>query len=57
MPRGYKVFEDFENGKCIYQEDLKYLTDHICGNLNNWSPNYPLWYSMYSYSSKAYIVC
>ena len=57
MPRGYKVFEDFENGKYIHQEDLNYLSDHICGNLNNWMPNYPFWYNMYSYSSKAYIVC
>ena len=33
------------------------MNDHICGNLNNWTSNYRFWYNMYSYSSKAYIVC
>ena len=57
MPRGFKIFEDFESGKYVHQDDLRYLTDHICGNLNNWTPNYPFLYNMYCYSSKAYIVC
>ena len=57
MPHGFKIFEDFESGKYIHQDDLRYLTDHICGNLNNWTSNYSFWYYMYSYSSKAYIVC
>ena len=51
MPRGFKIFEDFESRKYVHQDDLRYLTDHI------WTPNYPFWYNMYYYSSKAYIVC
>ena len=33
------------------------MCNHICGSLNNWTPNYRFWYNMYSYSSKTYIVC
>ena len=33
-----QVFEKFE--KFIYEEDLKHMANHICGNLNNWTPNY-----------------
>ena len=51
MPRGFKIFEEFESRKYIRLEDLKFMTDHICGNLNSF------WYNMYSYSSKVYIVC
>ena len=57
MARGYEIFNDFENGKYIHLDDLKHVTNHICGNLDNWTPNYRFWYNMYSYSSKAYIVC
>ena len=57
MPRGFKIFEEFESRKYIRLEDLKFMTDHICGNLNSWTPNYCFWYNMYSYSSKVYNVC
>ena len=57
MARGLQVFEKFEAGKFVYEEDLKHVTKHICGNLNNWTPNYKFWYNMYSHSSKAYMVC
>ena len=57
MPRGFKIFEEFESRKYICLEDLKFMTDHICRNLNSWTPNYCFWYNMYSYSSKVYIVC
>ena len=57
MPRGFKIFEEFESGKYVRLEDLKFMTDHICGNLNSCTPNYRFWYNMYSYSSKAYVVC
>ena len=55
MPRGFKIFEQFESGKYVRLEDLNFMTDHICGNLNSWTPNDRFWYNMYSYSSKAYI--
>ena len=57
MPRGFKTFEEFESGKYVRLEDLKFMTDDICGKLNSWTPSYPFCYNMYSYSSKAYIVC
>ena len=57
MAQGLQVFEKFEAGKFVYEEDLKHMRNHICGILNNWTPNYKFWYNMYSYSSKAYIVC
>ena len=57
MARGLQVFKDFESGKCVHYEDLNHMCNHICGNLNNWTPNYGFWYNIYSYSSKAYIVC
>ena len=57
MAHGYKIFNDFESGKYVHLDDLKHMTNHICGNLNNSIPNYRFWYNIYSYSSKAYIVC
>ena len=57
MAQGYQVFNNFEARKYVHEEDLKHMTNHICGNLNNWTPNYKFWYNVYSYSSKAYIVC
>ena len=57
MPRGFKIFEEFQKGECVHFEDLKFMNDHICGYLNNWTPNYRFWYNVYIYSSKAYIVC
>ena len=57
MSRVFKIFEEFKNGEYVHLEDLKFMNDHICGNLNNWISNYRFWYNMYSYSSKAYIVC
>lgn len=38
MPAGFQIVKDFESGKCVHLEDLKHMANHICGNLNNWSP-------------------
>ena len=57
MDNFLKIFEEFESGKYVRLEDLKFMTDHICGNVNSCTPNYHFWYNMYSYSSKAYVVC
>ena len=58
MARGLSVFENFEAEKYVHIEDLKHLTNYICGNLNsNYSLNYKFWYNIDSYSSKAYIAC
>ena len=50
------LFKKFENEEYVSKNDLAQITDYICGNLNNWMPNYQYWYNMYSYTSKAYIV-
>ena len=55
---GFCVCRDFENGEYIHFDDLPYLSDYICGNLN--ADNiiyYKYWYNMYTYSAKAFIVC
>ena len=53
----YLLFKKFENKEYISLTDLPKINDHICLNLNNWTPNYHYWHNMYSYASKAYIVC
>ena len=51
-------FPNFESGNYVHLDDLKHLSDHICRNLNgDYTPNYKYWYNMYSYSSKAFIIC
>ena len=57
MAQGLQVFEKSEARKFVYEEDLKHMRNHICGILNNWTLNYKFRYNMYSYSSKAYMVC
>ena len=57
MSSRYDLFKKFEKKEYISVEDLPQICDYICGNLNNWTPNYHYWYNMYSYTSKAYIVC
>ena len=44
MLTGFKVFEDFENEKFVHLEDLKHMTNFMCGNLNSdYSLNYKYW--------------
>ena len=58
MAHGFQVFQNFESGNDVHLDDLKHLSDHICRNLyGDYTPNYKYWYNMYSYSSKAFIVC
>ena len=52
MAQGFQVFEKFEAGKFVYEEDLKHMRNRICGILNNWTPNYKFWYNMYSIRQK-----
>ena len=47
--QGFHVFEDFERGKYIYEEELKILQDYIAEQLNSyWSPNREFYYRWYS---------
>ena len=39
------MFTRFENEEYIHKEDLKYVNDCICRNLNSdYCPNYKYWY-------------
>ena len=40
----YAMFEEFENGNYISQENLKLVENFICGNLNGCSPNKSYYY-------------
>ena len=52
------MFTRFENEEYINKEDLKYVNDYVCGNLNSdYCPNYKYWYNQYGYATKAFIVC
>ena len=55
---GYLIFEAFENGISIHEDDLPKMVNYICGNLNgsSYNPNYKYFYNQYSYSYKTFIV-
>ena len=51
----FKLLE--EENKYIYIDDLPFLTDHICGNLNSdYSPNRPYYYEQYNYVNNVPII-
>ena len=51
------MFEEFENGNYISQENLKLIENFICGNLNGWSPNKSYYYTQLNYFKKLWEVC
>ena len=53
----WAMFEDFENGNYISEENLKLIKNFICGSLNSWSPNKSYYYTQWNYLSKLYDVC
>ena len=53
----YLIFEHFENGNYIGEEDLPKMTSYICGHLISWSPNRAYFECQYNYATKAKIVC
>ena len=53
----YALFEKFENGNYVSQENLKLIGNFICENLNGWSPNKSYYYTQWNYSIKLYDVC
>ena len=58
MDQGFCVYRDFENGEYVHFDDLPYLSDYICGNVNaGYTLYYKYWYNMSTYSSEAFIVC
>ena len=53
----WAMYESFENGDYILEENIKLVTDFICRNLNNWSPNRSYYQAQYNYATKLYHVC
>ena len=53
----WEMYESFENGDYILVENIKLVTDFICGYLNNWSPNRSYYQAQYNYAIKLYHVC
>ena len=53
----WAIYESFEDGDYILEENIKLVTDFICGNLNNWSPNRSYYQAQYNYATKLYHVC
>ena len=53
----WAMYELFENGNYICEENIKLVTDFICCNLNNWSPNQSYYQCQYNYATKLYHVC
>ena len=51
------MYELFENGNYISEENIKLVADFISGNLNNWSPNRSYYQCQYNYAAKLYHVC
>ena len=46
-----------KNGDYILEENIKLVTDFICGNFNNWSSNRSYYQAQYNYATKLYHVC
>ena len=53
----YLIFEDFEDGKYINEEDQPKIINYICGHFISWSPNRSYLECQYNYVTKAKIVC
>ena len=55
----YGSFQAFERSEYIHVDDLLFLADYICGNLNSdYSPNRGCYYyEQYNYVNKLQIVC
>ena len=53
----YLLFEAFENGEYIQEQDIKKLTNYICDHLVSWSPNRSCFECHYNYATKLQLVC
>ena len=50
------LFNKYRNFESINENQLDFVINYICGNLNSCFVNYPYWYDMYCYSTKSRIV-
>ena len=53
----YLIFDHFENGNYVDEEDLLKMTNYNCRHLISWSPNHAYFECQYNYATKAKIVC
>ena len=53
----YLLFEAFENGEYIQEQDIKKVTNYIWGHLISWSPNRSYFERQYNYATKLQLVC
>ena len=53
----YLLFEAFENGEYIQEQDIKKAANYICGHLISWSPNQSYFECQYNYATKLQLVC
>ena len=53
----WPMYELFENGNYICEENIKLVTDFICTNLINWSPNRSYYQCQYNYVTKLFHAC
>ena len=53
----WAMYESFENGDYILEENIKLVTDFICDNLDNWPSNSSYYQAQYNYATKLYHVC
>lgn len=52
----WAMYESSENGDYILEENIELVTNFICANLNNWSPNRSYYQAQYNYGTKLYHV-
>ena len=53
----YFLFEAFERGDYINEEDVPKVINYICGHLNSWSPNRSYFERQHNYTYELLIVC
>lgn len=46
------MYESFENGDSICEEDIKLVQNYICGNLDSYLANRFYYYAQYNYVTK-----
>ena len=53
----YLLFEAFERGDYIPEEQIKKGINYICGQWISWSPNRSYYEEQYNFATKLHIVC
>ena len=55
--QGFQVFEDFKQGKYIFEDELEILNNYLAAQMNSyWNPNRAYYYRWYSQSGKLFRV-